>query len=226
MSRRTWPVRARPTPQRAGEILGELAASGQAPDVIQRVRQQLSHPNLLIEADERIVAAGIEDPVNDVGPLTDVILGTRISGTVQTVGYVNAELGNTAQYAAIDILMTGTAYSNTVGYNGPAVIHASGVTGLAGRKRLVLDANGLRSFPAASNARTSTTINGIGVTSKFMQGIDAEDRHQARLREQVAGGGDRFATRSSEIEHPHGCAVAESYRPGEPRFLEQSSAIR
>jgi hypothetical protein len=157
--------------QRAGEILGELAASGQAPNVIQKVRQQLSHPNLLIEADEGIVAAGIEDPVNDVGPLTDVILGTRISGTVQTVGYVNAELGNTAQYAAIDILMTGTAYSNTVGYNGPAVIHSSAVTGLAGRKRLVLDANGLRSFPAASNARTSSTINGIGVNANFMQGL-------------------------------------------------------
>ena len=117
------------------------------------------------------MAAGIDDPVNDVGPLTDVILGTRIWGTVQTVGYVNAELGNTSQYAAIDILMQGTAYSRTVGYNGPAVIHASGATGLAGRKRLVLDENGLRSFPAASNARTRTTINGVGVTSKLIPGL-------------------------------------------------------
>jgi len=157
--------------QRAGEILGELAATGQAASVIQAVRQQLSYPNLLIEANHRVVAAGIDNPVNEVGPLTDVILGTRICGTVQTVGYVNAELGNTTQYAAIDIMMRGTAYSRTVGYNGPAIIHASGVTGLAGRKRLILDAYGMRAYPAASNARTSTTINGIDVTAKILPGL-------------------------------------------------------
>ncbi len=155
---------------RAGMILGELAASGQAPGVIQSVRQ-LSHPNLLFEADQRFVAAGIEDPVNDAGPVEDVILGTRICGTVQTVGFVNAELGDTNNYAAIDILMLGTAYSQTVGYNGPAVIRSSGVTGLAGRKRLVLDAFGLRAFPAASNARTSTTINGVSVQANFLPGL-------------------------------------------------------
>jgi hypothetical protein len=142
---------------RAGMILGELAASGQAPQVVQSVRRQLSHPNLLIEADQRFIAAGIEEPVNDAGPVQDVILGTQICGNVQTVGYVNAELGNTTNYAAIDILMLGTAYSQTVGYNGPAVIRSSGVTGLAGRKRLVLDQFGLRAFPAASNACTQTT---------------------------------------------------------------------
>jgi hypothetical protein len=65
--------------------------------------------------------------------------------------------------------MTGTAYSRTVGYNGPAVIHSSGVTGLAARKRLVLDEFGLRAYPAASNARTRTTINGVGVNANFLK---------------------------------------------------------
>ncbi|MEX2142854.1 MAG: hypothetical protein WD894_26595 [Pirellulales bacterium] len=156
---------------RAGMILGELAASGQAPQIIQAVRRQMSHPNILIEADEQIVAGGIANPVNDVGPVTDVILGTRICGTVQTVGYVDAELGNTSHYAAIDILMLGTAYSRTVGYNGPAVIHSNGVTGLAGRKRLILDQYGMRTYPAASNARTRTTITGVGVTARFLPGL-------------------------------------------------------
>jgi hypothetical protein len=156
---------------RAGMILGELAASSQAPQVIQAVRQQISHPNVLIDASEQFIAAGIEDPVNDVGPVTDVILGTRISGTAHTVGIVNAELGNSSRNAAIDILMMGTAYSNTVGYNGPAVIHSSGVTGLAGRKRLVLDEFGLRAYPAASNALTRTTVTGIGVNAKFLKNM-------------------------------------------------------
>ncbi len=156
---------------RAGMILGELAASGQSPQLIQTVRGQLSFPNAVIEADEQIVAAGIADPVNDFGPITDVILGTRICGTVQTVGRVDAELGNTGQYASIDVLMLGTAYSRTVGYNGPAIIHSAGVTGLGGRKRLILDQYGMRSIPADSNARTRTTINGVSVTSKFLPGL-------------------------------------------------------
>ena len=156
---------------RAGMILGELAASGQAPRVIEAVRREMSHPNLLIEAGEQFVAAGIADPVNEVGPVTDMILGTRICGTVQTVGYVGAELGNTSQFASIDVLMLGTAYTRTVGYNGPAVIHSTGVTGLGGRKRLILDAYGMRAYPASSNARTRTTITGVNVTANFLPGL-------------------------------------------------------
>jgi hypothetical protein len=67
--------------------------------------------------------------------------------------------------------MTGTAYSTTVGYNGPAVIHSSGVTGLAARKRLVLDQFGLRAYPAASNARTRTTVTGLGINAKFLKNM-------------------------------------------------------
>lgn len=177
---------------RAGMILGELAASGQAAPVIQAVRQQMSHPNLLVDASEQFIAAGIEDPVNDVGPVTDVILGTRIQGTAQTVGFVNAELGNASRYAAIDILMIGTAYSRTVGYNGPAVIHSSGVTGLAARKRLVLDEFGLRAFPAASNARTRTTINGVGVNANFLahmiQKIATKRVYQSKAQAEAIAG--------------------------------------
>jgi hypothetical protein len=78
-------------------------------------------------------------------------------------------LGNSSRHAAIDILMTGTAYSNTVGYNGPAVIYSTGVTGLAARKRLVLDQFGLRAYPAASNARTRTTVTGLGINAQFLK---------------------------------------------------------
>lgn len=150
-----------------GAILGEIAAAGQVADVVRKVRRLLSNPNLQAEIGESLIAAGFADPVNDVGPVNDVILGTRICGTAHTVGYLSGEMGNTPHHGAIDILLLGTAYSNTVGRNGPAIIHSTGVTGLAGRKRLVIDANGVRALPAASNAQTSTTINGIDVTSRF-----------------------------------------------------------
>jgi hypothetical protein len=190
---------------RAGMILGELAASGQAPQIIQAARRQMSHPNVLIEANEQVVAAGIANPVNDVGPVTDVILGTRIRGTVQTVGYVDAELGNTSQYAAIDILMLGTAYSRTVGYNGPAVIHSTGVTGLGGRKRLILDQYGMRSYPAASNARTRTTITGVGVTAKFLpelvQKIANKRVYQSKSQAEAIAGRHAQARLNSRMDN-------------------------
>ncbi len=159
-----------------GAVLGEIGASGQLPNLLPTVRRRLSYPNVFVEARERLVAAGINDVVNDFGPLTDVILGTRIHGTVQTVGFINADLEPSATYAAIDVLMRGTAYSRSTGYNGPAIIHSSGVTGLGGRKRLVLDENGLRSMPAASNARTQSTIHGVDVNA----------RHFARLVDKIA----------------------------------------
>jgi hypothetical protein len=154
-----------------GAVLGEIGASGQMPRLLPRVRRRLSFPNLFVDARERLVAAGINDVVNDVGPLSDVILGTRIYGTTHTVGQVNADLEPSPNYAAIDVLMTGTAYSRNTGYNGPAIIHSSGVTGLGGRKRLILDEHGLRSLPAASNARTQSTIHGVDVSARHFRGL-------------------------------------------------------
>ncbi len=156
---------------RVGLILGELSASGQSPQLVQLVRKQIQHPNLLLLANESIVSAGINDPINDVAPVRDVILGTRITGWARTVGTVRSDLNEARDYAAIDLNLFGTAYSNTVGRNGPAVVYASGVTQLNGFKRLMLDQYGFRSMPATSAASTHTTIRGVGVTTKHLSGL-------------------------------------------------------
>ncbi len=162
---------AKGDPRLIGLILGELADSRQALPVVAAVRERLSHPNLLVEVHERIVAGGINDPINDVGPVRDVILGTQIVGTAHTVGSVRAELGEGPGAAVIRLALSGTAYSNSVGRNGPAVIYSRGATTLNGSKPLILDGQGLRSLPARSRASTQTTITGIGVNARHFKNL-------------------------------------------------------
>jgi hypothetical protein len=207
---------------RAGMILGELVATRQSPAVVQAVRRALSNPNLLIDASQRFVSAGINEAVNDVGPMTDVILGTRIYGTVQTVGSVTAELGNASQHAAIDLMMRGTAYSRNVGYNGPAIIHSTGMTGLAARKRLILDEYGLRAYPAASNARTRTRITDVDVTSHFLRGIVeniATNRvYQSKSRAESIASQHAQARLNTRIDEQSQSLIAQGNRDFWTRF--------
>ena len=73
-----------------------------------------------------------------------------------------------------DVLLSGTVSTNTVGQNGPATIHASGTTKIAGRKRVSVDALGVHAVPATAAAVTRTRINSVQV-SGLGQGV-AEQR--------------------------------------------------
>ncbi len=54
----------------------------------------------------------------------DVILGTSIYGTVRIVGKPGIKLADSPDQATFHIIFDGTAYSQTTGYNGPAIIEA------------------------------------------------------------------------------------------------------
>ena len=54
------------------------------------------------------VAAGIAEPVDDVTPVTDCILGTTISGTAHTVGKTSVDASPNPDMGVIDTLFFGT----------------------------------------------------------------------------------------------------------------------
>jgi hypothetical protein len=145
-----------------GGRLGWLANRRQVPALIEAIREKLSHPNLLVIASERLVGAGITQSVDEVTPVRDYILGTSISGTGRMIGSVTAELVPSENSAMIDTLLKGTVQSRTVGLNGPATIYSNGATALAGRKRIVLNADGFLVYPSTAAANTNTQVTGIG----------------------------------------------------------------
>ncbi|MEX0978221.1 MAG: hypothetical protein WDZ48_05190 [Pirellulales bacterium] len=145
-----------------GGRLGWLENMRQAGPLLRVVRNRHSQPNLQVAASAKLVGAGIAQKLDEETPVRDSILGTDIHGTGHTVGKVTVELVPSSDRATFDTMLGGTVQSRTVGYNGPATIHARGATSIAGRKRIVIDAHGFASYPATAAANTRTQITGIG----------------------------------------------------------------
>jgi hypothetical protein len=149
------------TAEKIGTRLGWLTSMGQVPQLVQVIRDRISKPNLFASVSSRVVVAGLEQPVDDTGPVRDVILGTDISGTARTVGNLKAKLIPSEDGATIETTLVGTAQSRTVGYNGPATIQSLGTTELKGTKQIVINEKGFFSYPAKATASTRTRIAGV-----------------------------------------------------------------
>jgi hypothetical protein len=171
-----------------GNRLAWLQRMGQAPKLVRYVRARYSKPNLFAAISGRLVAAGINQPVDDTGPVRDVIMGTDISGTARTVGHIYAQLVPSEDDAVIETLLIGTASSRTVGYNGPATIHSSGTTQIRGLKRIVIDENGIHALPATATAATKTQITGIAAGGNIAQRVATNRVYESKSEaEQIAG---------------------------------------
>ena len=123
-------------------------------------QQHFEHPDLS-EVSAGVVAAGIDESVNDTSPVRDCILGTSVQGVAQTSGSTSSALAPNADFGVIDALFFGRSDSNNVGYHGPVTIFSTAMTDLAARKRMWIDADGLRADPTAAAAQTRINIYNI-----------------------------------------------------------------
>jgi hypothetical protein len=147
-----------------GNALRWLDDTGQAQTLVHAVRGRCNQANLLAQVSARLVGAGIERPIDEMTPVRDCILGTDIHGTGHTVGKVIVKLAPNNLMAILDTYFIATVDSQSVGYNGPAIIHTVGTTQLEGIKRLWITDQGVNAHPAVSDAQTSSIITGIGST--------------------------------------------------------------
>lgn len=145
------------------DYLGWLRDARQAPWLVAGVRRRFARPNLLAQVSADVVCAGVARPVDDVSPVIDVILGTDIRGTGHTVGQITARLARNGRMAEIDVLFSGTARSDTIGYNGPARVFSTGETALAASAKLWITPEGILASPATAQAQTRSTIDAIGL---------------------------------------------------------------
>jgi hypothetical protein len=171
-----------------GGRLGWFQSMEQLEPLVRVIRGRVSRPNVFGGASARLVAAGIEQPVDDKSPVRDNILGTDISGTAHTVGKVTANLIPNPDKAMLETRLVATARTRTVGYNGPAVIQSSGVSQIDGRKRVIIDENGFAVYPATAAANTRTQILGVsaggGIATRVANNRVAESKGEA---ERIAG---------------------------------------
>lgn len=180
-----------------GSRVGWLARLGQAPVFVEAVRERHGLPNLFVQASAGFVQAGLGRQIDDVAPVTDYILGTSISGTGHTVGRTLPRLIPAARQAVIENQLSAIAHTKTVGYNGPAIIYATGQTELDGRIRLIVDGASVRAAPSTACATTHTCITGIDSSKCGIMG-NIVVKVASRRAEKQKSEAERIAARHAE----------------------------
>jgi hypothetical protein len=149
------------TAKTIGQEVAALEARNQAPTLVRAIRRAYAQPNYLVQASERIVAAGIARNVSETTPIREDILGTDVTGTGRTTGKVSVDLVPNPDRAAFDTIFKGSTSSNNTGYNSGATIWSRGRTTFNARKRTYIDADGFGADPATASAQTQTTVTGV-----------------------------------------------------------------
>ncbi|MBX7167403.1 MAG: hypothetical protein K1X74_13825 [Pirellulales bacterium] len=152
------------------EVVGFFERRRHARGLLSEIRRHFGHANLFVRVSERIVSAAMAEPVYEVTPLNDSILGTSIHGTGVTTGAVRIDLVPSDQYAVFDAVFEGQTRSRTVGVNGPAIIHTAACTNFSALQPIYLDAGGLATLSADAHAQTNSTTLGIGSTKGRLVG--------------------------------------------------------
>ncbi|HEX5103990.1 MAG TPA: hypothetical protein VFV87_09285, partial [Pirellulaceae bacterium] len=154
-----------------GRTLGWLERNHQSPELVTAVRMVYSQPNLYAYASKRLAAVGIEEEIDENQPVRDNILGTSIYGTARMKGHTKLELLDSPSAALFNVLLTGQASSNNVGYNSGVSIYTTGLTQISGIKQLKMDVNGMTAGAAAASCQTATSINNIGARGRMVERI-------------------------------------------------------
>lgn len=182
-----------------GAVIARIQHAGQAPDLVARLRRRFSRPNAVVLASNRLITSGIARQVDETMPLRDNIMGTFITGTGRTIGSVTGQLLDDPHHASVLTSLSGTTWSSTVGYNGPAIICASGQTAISGQKLLYFDADGVHSLPASASAETSSTVTGVGSRHGGLIGRIVERAAWKRIPERKPAS-DRVATEHARVK--------------------------
>ncbi len=162
-----------PTDQglKIGSALGWLARFGQQRELANAVQQQLSRPNLFLMFSEDMLRTGVNQDVDRSMSIREVIMGTSIRGSARMRGQVNLDLLPGTNPAVFDVVLTGTTFSRNTGKKGPVTVRSSAVSYINGRKRLLLDEEGVVGRPAQATCKTNSTIHSISSRMKIVRKI-------------------------------------------------------
>ena len=173
--------------QLIGGQLGWLEQGDQVPELVTKIRNTYNQSNLFLTVSKPFLAAGIERPIDDVSDIREEILGTRIYGKGHTVGELQLDLVPSQDSAILELIMTGETTSKNIGYNRSVVVHTRGVTQVSGRKRLVLDADGIRALAARASCSTSSIFDSIYAPSNFVTKIANKRAYKQKAEAEAVG---------------------------------------
>ena len=133
---------------------------GQAPKLVDAVRDDLAHPNAFVNIATAYIAAGTK-AVDRCDPVTDCILGTSIHGDAHTTATVGVASIPSDDKAVLEFTSMGHVWSQNVGYNGPAVIHSTSDTDYTATKRVEFSDAAFTAGPSHTDATADTHVHSI-----------------------------------------------------------------
>ena len=166
-------------------LIGTLPAAGQderasAEDQADRQPDHL----VVLRLSARVLNALMNKEIDHIAPVRDVILGTSVSGMARVVGHPRVQLEPSSHQARFSMIVTGTVYSQTVGRNGPAIVHGHSITRFTASKQVVFEpGKGFYSLPPNVTAQSECFTDDVQTTRGGLVGKIIE-RKTAR---QVAG---------------------------------------
>jgi hypothetical protein len=168
--------------RKIGQSLGWLARFAQQRALATAVQRRLSRPNLFLRFSEDMLRTGVDQAVDQQTGVREVIMGTSIRGNARMQGQVTLDLIPGVNPAQLDVLLTGTTFSNNTGRNRSVTIRSSGVTRVNGRKRLLLDEEGVVGQYAQASCDTDSTIHSISARCAMVRKIASKQASRTKPR--------------------------------------------
>src|SRR4029078_4357451 len=132
----------------------------QSPKLVSSIRNDLAKPNAFVDISSDLISASA-GPIDRCEPVTDCILGTNIHGDAHTTGYVTAVTVPAKDKAIVEFHSQGHVFSDTTGYNGPAVISSSLDTDFTATKRVELTDAAFTASGAGADATTCIQFHSV-----------------------------------------------------------------
>jgi hypothetical protein len=154
-----------------GQDLGWLENAQQAPGLIAAVRRRHWSPNLYAEVSQRLVSAGIGEPVQETSAIEDCILGTSIYGSATMNGHTQVRFSDDPQHASLQIVLSGIVDSDNVGYNRGVKIVSRGTVTVSAQKTVRVDPLGLFADPATACCSTDSAICDILAKCRMIERV-------------------------------------------------------
>jgi hypothetical protein len=133
---------------------------GQAPRLVAAIRSEFAKPNAFVNISSSLISASA-GPINRTEPVTDCILGTNIHSDAHTKGRTDAATIPSEKKGLVEFHSKGHVWSDSVGYNGPAVIRSTSDTDFTAKKRVALSDEAFTTTSAAADADTCIHLHSV-----------------------------------------------------------------
>jgi hypothetical protein len=160
-----------------GLLLSYLWDSRQTPKLRSIIRKEYSQPNMQIVVKESLANKAIGRPVLQTNPVSEVILGTNMTGCATIDGQLECCFVPNSQNAQLQLIMSGKVSSDNVGYNRGVRIDSRGYSNVHVSRSLTL-------VPSASDG-VRLSAGPVCIDSDFCSVIDSIS-HRSNLVRNIA----------------------------------------